>query len=511
MRKKPNILFYVGDHFRAESLGFLGNECGATPNLDLFSNETVNFNHTFCQIPICCPSRCSFYSGRYPHNGGYRTMHHLQTENNVNMLKVLKENGYYIYFGGKNDVYNENVPFETYCDYRSNVYKEFDLRLNGQPIPKFVSEALTKYSDEEIKKAAEAKKDAQMKDGKKSIHSFYQGFVDKNDALSAGNVGLDDAQIEDAIRFLKEYDGDKPICMFLSLLLPHPPYAISKEEFELIDRSKIKAPIRLSEEQLRRKPSMMQEMRENYNICSWTDEELLDFKQTFYASIHHLDDNFKKVADAFKEKGIYDDTAMFVFSDHGAYASEYECAEINANTFEDCLTNVPLMIKPQKGVEVKPRVCDSLVELVDISATVSELCDVDFKETTFGKSLVPMFTEDVELRDAVFCEGGRLESETHCTDDGHAYENMYWARTSVQERIPEHTKAVMCRTHDYKYVYRLYEEDEFYDLVNDPLEKENEINNPKFKGVINDMRLRMLDYFVETGDTVPTHYDIRNI
>ena len=100
----------------------------------------------------------------------------------------------------------------------------------------------------------------------------------------------------------------------------------------------------------------MQEMRKNYNICSWSDEELLDFKQTFYASIHHLDNNFKKVRDAFKEKGIYDDTAMFVFSDHGAYASEYECAEINANTFEDFLTKVPLMIKPQKGVEIKPRV-----------------------------------------------------------------------------------------------------------------------------------------------------------
>ena len=48
-------------------------------------------------------------------------------------------------------------------------------------------------------------------------------------------------------------------------------------------------------------------------------------------------------------------------------------------------------------------------------------------------------------------------------------------------------------------------------LIKDPFEKENEIKNPKYKGIINEMRLRMLDFFVETGDTVPTHYDIRNI
>ena len=35
---------------------------------------------------------------------------------------------------------------------------------------------------------------------------------------------------------------------------------------------------------------------------------------------------------------------------------------------------------------------------------------------------------------------------------------------------PEHTKAVMCRTHDLKYVRRLYEQDELYDLQEDPNE-----------------------------------------
>jgi len=47
-------------------------------------------------------------------------MHHLQSEKDVNLLMTLKKNGYHIYFGGKNDVFKEDVPLGLYCDYRSD-------------------------------------------------------------------------------------------------------------------------------------------------------------------------------------------------------------------------------------------------------------------------------------------------------------------------------------------------------------------------------------------------------
>ena len=39
----------------------------------------------------------------------------------------------------------------------------------------------------------------------------------------------------------------------------------------------------------------------------------------------------------------------------------------------------------------------------------------------------------------------------------------------------------MIRMKNYKYVYRLYEKDEFYNLENDPLELCNEIDNPQYQ------------------------------
>ena len=43
---------------------------------------------------------------------------------------------------------------------------------------------------------------------------------------------------------------------------------------------------------------------------------------------------------------------------------------------------------------------------------------------------------------------------------------------------PEYGKAAMVRTQTHKYVLRLYEQDELYDLVPDPQELHNRIGDP---------------------------------
>ena len=62
-------------------------------------------------------------------------------------------------------------------------------------------------------------------------------------------------------------------------------------------------------------------------------------------------------------------------------------------------------------------------------------------------------------------------------------DGLYWPRVGLQVRddAPYHSKAVMCRTADHKYVRRLYdllyERDELYDL-RDPAETRNLIDDP---------------------------------
>lgn len=57
---RPNIVYFVADQMRADSLHHLGNKAAITPNLDELAQDGVSFENAYCQNPVCVPSRCSF-------------------------------------------------------------------------------------------------------------------------------------------------------------------------------------------------------------------------------------------------------------------------------------------------------------------------------------------------------------------------------------------------------------------------------------------------------------------
>jgi arylsulfatase A-like enzyme len=214
---------------------------------------------------------------------------------------------------------------------------------------------------------------------------------------------------------------------------------------------------------------------------------------------------------------IYDDSAVFLFSDHGDFTGDYGLVEKTQNTFEDVLSRVPFIVKPPKVSGVKPRVSDAIVELVDFSATVFELTGIEPGYTHFGKSLLPLLRGDTqEHRDAAFCEGGRLTGESQAMELPSLQKagglSMYMPRIALQtsDEHPWHTKAVMCRTKEYKYTRRHYESDELYDLGKDPKEMNNLIEDPAYADVLIALKERMLQWYMETCDVVPMQGDERN-
>ena len=67
----------------------------------------------------------------------------------------------------------------------------------------------------------------------------------------------------------------------------------------------------------------------------------------------------------------------------------------------------------------------------------------------------------------------------------------------------------MVRMGNYKYIKRLYESDEFYNLSSDPAELCNEIDNSKYGDIINQCRLEIMEHLIKTGDYIPRRKDIR--
>jgi len=318
-----------------------------------------------------------------------------------------------------------------------------------------------------------------------------------------------------AIDLLRKYDGDKPLCIYLPLGNPHPPYGVEEPFYSAIDRAKV-PPRAPTPDDWTAWPSLMEGISQRQNLQGWTEDRWTELRATYYGMCARLDHQFGMLMDALKEKGVYDDTAVFLFSDHGDFTGDYGLVEKAQNTFQDCLTRVPLIVKPPKSVPVRPAVSDSLVELIDFPATVYELTGIDPGYDHFGKSLLPLIAGQAdEHRDAVFCEGGRRVGETQAMElESKSSQNptgLYWPRISLQnsDEQPWHSKAAMCRTRTHKYVRRLYETDELYDLADDPREQRNAIDDPAHAKVLAELQQRMLSWYMETCDVVPRDTDQR--
>ena len=489
MPKLPHIVIFNPDQWRGDVMGHMGNPAAVTPNLDrAVKTDTVSFRNAFCQNPVCTPSRCSFMTGWYPHVRGHRTMYHMLRPDEPMLLGTLKRAGYFVWWGGKNDLVPGQFGYDDFCDVK------FRPSRPVYPNPHHV----------------EGWRGAM---GSDTYYSFYYGRLEKDDDKEHYYDG-DWANVLGAIDFIQDAPQDQPLCIYLPLGYPHPPYAVEDPYYTMIDREQV--PPRVpTPAGWRDKPSILKGIQENQNLQGWSEDRWIELRATYYGMCARVDAQYGLLMEALREAGIYDDTAVFLFSDHGDFTGDYGLVEKTQNTFEDCLTRVPFLIKPPAQVPIKPGVSEAMVELVDFPATVEALTGITPPHTHFGRSLLPVLAGETEAhRDAVFCEGGRLHSETHCMElDSTSSQNpsgLYWPRMDMQRGTgPEHSKAVMCRTRDFKYVRRLYELDELYDLRSDPHELDNRINDPTLADVLAKLKERLLTFYLETGDVVPHDTDRR--
>jgi arylsulfatase A-like enzyme len=489
--KRPHLIIFNPDQYYGGILGHMGDPAAVSPNLDqLVARDAVSFRHAYCQNPVCTPSRCSFMTGWYPHVRGHRAMHHMLQPDEPMLLRTLKDAGYRVWWGGKNDVVPAQNGFTDYCDVKYQPPADRPL----PPDPHTV-EAWRGDSDGD------------------NYYSFYYGRIAKAPGEDFA-YDRDWAMVEGAVDLIRHAPADQPLCIYLPLSFPHPPYAVEDPWYSLIDRAKIPPRIQPPAD-WSGKPALLKGLVDLQGLSGWSEARWTELRAVYYGMCARIDAQFGMVLDALHESGLYDDSAVFFFSDHGDFTGNYGLVEKTQNTFEDVLTRVPLVIKPPRGTPIQPGVRDALVELVDFSATVEALTSIEPAHTHFGRSLLPLMAgETTTHRDAVFCEGGRAVGEVQAMEleswtDGDR-SSLYWPRLALQQQEgPTHTKAVMCRTHDYKYVRRLYEQDELYDLRADPGECVNRIDDPALADVQRAMQDRLLDFLLATGDVVPPTLDRR--
>lgn len=485
---RPNIIIFNPDEMRADAMGHLGNPAAHTPFLDAMAKtEAVSFRNAFCQNPVCVPSRCSFTTGLYPHVRGHRTMAHLLRNGEETIFSELKNNGYYVWMNARNDLAAAQEP--------GALQRHASEIFYGGNVPK-----------------AKGPVGGEIKRDSPDFRAMYGGKLGLDE--NGRNYSNDDEDLDAAIEAIRNKPKDQPLCLFLGMCYPHPPYQVEEPYYSMIGREKIKE--RVCADACTNKARIEDVIRKNQRLQDYTEEQWTQLRATYLGMVAKIDDQFRRLCDALKEAGEYDNSAIFFFSDHGDFTGDYGIAEKAQNTFEDCLTNVPFLIKPPAGYQTDPGISDSLVELVDFYATAMDMAETVPCHTQYGRPLSGVLkNRSHSVREFVTCEGGRNQDEVHC-DEFHANgptgtnpASPYYPRHLSQTDADAHAKGFMIRTDRYKLVLRVNEEDEFYDLVKDPKEMHNVIADPAYASVIRELEKKFRVWLMRTADIVPYQYDRR--
>ena len=469
---RPNIVVFMTDQQRADSIGAYGNPEAETPNLDAFAARGVRFAEAYSQHSACSQSRISMMTGWYPHVAGHRTLDHLLQPWEPNVLATLRAAGYFVAWPGvRGDTFAPGVT-EASTDFFGFTFSpSLDALVAGHQ--------------------------ERFDEGHKLRNTFLVGRLD-GDAL----LTPDQAAIRTAIDLLDQ-GLPEPFVLLVTLIAPHPPFAVEEPWFSMHDPRDMPAPAPAGPG----KPAFMAELRRLAGLDAVEPDDWAAIAAVYYGMVSRLDDQFGRLQTALDRASVGGRTVTFFHTDHGEYLGDYGLVEKWPSGLDACLLRNPL-VAAGPGV-TEGGVCSSFVEMIDLPATLCELAETDIGHRQFGRSLAAVLTDPTRThRDRAFSEGGFRVDEAPQNEMPDRF--PYLLKGQLQQERPELVgRAVAVRNEGWTYVYRLYEDDELYDRSADPDETTSIADDPAHAERCRTLRDEILAWLVETSDVIAPHRDPR--
>ena len=197
-RKRPNIILIMADDMGYSDVGCYGGEIH-TPNLDRLAAGGVRFTQ-FYNTARCCPTRASLMTGLYQHQAGvghmmedkgYESYRGDLNNRCVTIAEVLKQAGYSTYMSGKWHVTRYRRPEGPKHNWpRQRGFDRFFGTIHG-------------------------------------AGSFYDpcSLTSDNTQIppDSDDFYYTDAISNNAIKFVREHNSDKPYFMYVAFTAPHWP------------------------------------------------------------------------------------------------------------------------------------------------------------------------------------------------------------------------------------------------------------------------------------------------
>ena len=172
----------------------------------------------------------------------------------------------------------------------------------------------------------------------------------------------------------------------------------------------------------------------------------------YYATVEFMDRQVGRILDELQQAGLRDSTAIVFCSDHGYHLGEHGFWQ--KSNFHEEVTRVPLIIAAPGMPAGRTQ---SLVELVDIFPTLTDLTAIKTPASVQGKSLLPLLKNPAaSVRESALS----IYTKGQTTNSGHALRTPEWSFMRYKDGT-----------------------EELYDMNNDPLQFTNLADKSEFQPI----------------------------
>lgn len=378
--QRSNVLLIIADDLNND-LGTYGHRIVKTPHIDALARNGIRFDAAYAQFPVCTPSRSSLLTGLYPEQIGVVEVepHFRDHVPAVTTLpELFRRNGYTSARVGK--VFHQNVPSQIGTDGFDDP-RSWDAVVNPIGIDKEVEQGVNTISPT-------------------APPGDIGGTLTWLSVDSPDEAHTDGIAATAAMRLMNDLHPKKtgkPLFLAVGFYRPHVPLIAPSTYFDMYPLDDIELVPTPADD---RDDIPIPALADRPYQADMTETQKKQVTQAYYASVSFLDAQVGKLLAELDRLGLADNTVVVFLSDHGFQLGNHGLWQ-KGDLFEGSV-RLPLVIAAP-GHGDRGVASASIVELIDLYATLAELAGIEVPSYIESKSLVPILDDPAtELRDSAF-------------------------------------------------------------------------------------------------------------
>lgn len=453
MTRRPNILWIGVDQMRYDTPGCNGNSVCRTPALDQLAARGVSFDRAYTPSSLCTPARASMFTGEFAFHHELLTncdLYHSPLpelpEPESLLHHRLLDAGYRCGFIGKSHIGTDKAPNDFGFDgFSPPGYG--DIRNQPRYLEHLEAHGLSYALRDPI---------FANPDETTCLAGVWDGPTESTPAAFLAT---------ETMALLDDYAAQSnPFFLTCQFWGPHQPHLPSREFAGMHDRDAIE-PWPNADDDWNGKPAMIQRTHRDFYRrlpADWNAwREVIGHYYDFTAMI---DAQIGRILGRLDTLGIADNTLVVFSTDHGDMTGSHGGMNDKGYPYQEA-HHIPLIIAGPGPLQSGTR-SDAMVYNMDIFPTLLEAVGLPAPAVD-GRSFLPALRGEVppDPRRDIYLEF-------------HGLRFLYSQRALVTDD-------------GYKYIFTPGDHDEFYDLTQDPAERNNCIDDPGCAEAIKHLRCRI--------------------